>query len=1164
MALAFSGKEYEGYVSSEYIAVYAPSVSHGKATDTLNVRKGPGTSYDAITQLSANAPVDIHGRTVLSGGAIWHYIQFTKSGKAYEGYVSADYITVTSTEPLKAILVTDQETVPGGNGPLGQTVLKIVGDEKNDKRMYQKIFISGKKGDSFMANGWGSAHSVPAGEIGGISDINRKNRHFGIHINFVSADSKNDIHYAEFGADTGEWQFLSAPFVAGHDYVRVDIGFAYCRNGNIGYFDGLALYKEAFGTSFTYDKDGNVVSVTDQAKKSGKFEYDSAGNLKKMIDPKGNQFTYTYDGKHNVKTARSAANLNYAFTYDAYGNPLTSKVIHPDTPDDAKTAMTATAAYTTGAAAGQYMTSITGPEGRTLTYEWDVNKGQLLKAKNADGNEISYNYDTAGRITKVTGEARLFGNAVDMSVQYTYTNDRLAKIHHNGFDYGFTYDGFGNRKGVTIAGTTVISQTYGAKNGLLAKAVYGNGWEISYTYDSLDRVTAVTAKKDSNSYTLCSYIYDKQGHLARILDGQDSKQSCTYGYDLTDRLCEAVYDNGNAFRYTYDANDCLVKEELITADGTRTVSRTYDADSRETKFACGTANAVMAYDKIGRLSTVKRHGGKYTTTYTYKTGKDGGQTGQLTKVTNGSNTYEYQYDAAGYVTECVRNGQWRTYYGYDSQGQLRQEHDEETNSGAQYFYDAGGNMTEKRLYPRFAWDDPMHDDDYVSVTYTYDGVWKDRLASVNGQAYTYDAIGNLLSDGVHTYTWKNGRQLASVTADGMNAVYTYDANGIRTSKTVNGVKTEYLTAGGRVLSEKKGGTWQHYLYDARGQLHAIQYKGADYYYVRDGLMNIIGLVDTSGNTVVSYQYDSWGVVLGVSGSMAETLGKDNPYRYKGYYYDTEIGLYYLLNRYYDPEIGRFISADVYISTGQGLTGNNMFIYCGNNPVSRIDTTGTEWWNPMTWDDEAWMTAGSVAAIVGGCILSATGIGGPVGSMLISGGACSLIGGYSNKANGASFIEGWVGGAISGAITGGGISVGAGYYATAVEYSCANNVAGSISMACKAFAFSGAAGCIGSLASTGLSSLQGRKCDWEKAAQNAIFCATLAIGATPFAGLPGILYQQDHGILAGTLATLVVESVSDGVSYLYEQVMSAVGNIQKPKISKPMPMFPKGSARPMRY
>lgn len=91
----------------------------------------------------------------------------------------------------------------------------------------------------------------------------------------------------------------------------------------------------------------------------------------------------------------------------------------------------------------------------------------------------------------------------------------------------------------------------------------------------------------------------------------------------------------------------------------------------------------------------------------------------------------------------------------------------------------------------------------------------------------------------------------------------------------------------------------------------------------------------NGNVLATYEYDAWGKLISSSGSLAEIT----PLRYRGYYYDTETGFYYLQSRYYDPVVSRFISADSYASTGDGLLGYNMFAYCGNNPVCYSDSTG---------------------------------------------------------------------------------------------------------------------------------------------------------------------------------------------------------------------------------
>ena len=499
---------------------------------------------------------------------------------------------------------------------------------------------------------------------------------------------------------------------------------------------------------------------------------------------------------------------------------------------------------------------------------------------------------------------------------------------------------------MSIAGKAAVSHDYEAKNGNLLKSTYANGWEVAYTYDNLDRVTEVKASKDGTSYTIGRYIYDKLGRVARFIDGQVSGKSCTYGYDLTDRLCEAVFDDGTAYRYTYDVNDCLVKEVQTTPDGVRTVTRGYDADSRETAVACGSARVEKTFDKLGRLSSIKRNGGKHTTTYTYETTADGGQTGRIKTVKNGSGTWEYAYDAWGNVSKATENGSADSHtYTYDAQGQLTREYDPDKKLYLGYQYDAGGNLTEVRSYPAGAEGGP-EGTGTVLKTFAYDSTWKDQLASVtmDGKTrnFTYDANGNLLNGGKYTYSWTKGSLLEKVTGDGLEAVYTYDASGIRTSKTVNGVTTEYLTAGGSVLSEKKNGIWQHYLYDGSGQLMAIRYKGADYYYIRDGLMTITGLVDANGAAVVYYRYDSWGRLLGITGSLAETLGKDNPYRFKGYYYDEETGMYYLKSRYYQPEICRFISADdisIMLDNPMSLWDKNLYVYGDNDPVNKKDDDG---------------------------------------------------------------------------------------------------------------------------------------------------------------------------------------------------------------------------------
>ena len=137
-----------------------------------------------------------------------------------------------------------------------------------------------------------------------------------------------------------------------------------------------------------------------------------------------------------------------------------------------------------------------------------------------------------------------------------------------------------------------------------------------------------------------------------------------------------------------------------------------------------------------------------------------------------------------------------------------------------------------------------------------------------------------------------------------------------------------------------GDNVMYFNYDASGVPVSIVYNGTTYYYVTNLQGDIVGIVNQSGNQIVGYTYDAWGNILTTTGSSANTLGKYNPLRYRGYVYDPESRMYYLQSRYYDPEMGRFISADGLVSTGQGLLGNNMFTYCGNCSTMYSDKYGT--------------------------------------------------------------------------------------------------------------------------------------------------------------------------------------------------------------------------------
>lgn len=229
--------------------------------------------------------------------------------------------------------------------------------------------------------------------------------------------------------------------------------------------------------------------------------------------------------------------------------------------------------------------------------------------------------------------------------------------------------------------------------------------------------------------------------------------------------------------------------------------------------------------------------------------------------------------------------------------------------------------------------------------YTYDTVWKDKLLTRGSTGLSYDEIGNLTQYSGWTYEWEAGRRLKRQTQENTVVTYEYDHSGMRVRKTVSGtdgtVRTVYNYAycGGKLAHMTWGSNWMHFFYDAQGRPAKVRYNGTIYSYIHNLQGDVVGIIDTDGNVVVEYKYDAWGFLLSRTGSMAADLGKQNPFRYRGYIYDEETRMYWLKSRYYYPELQRFINADIVMSQ-MGIAGrNNLFAYCNNSPVCASDPSG---------------------------------------------------------------------------------------------------------------------------------------------------------------------------------------------------------------------------------
>ena len=144
------------------------------------------------------------------------------------------------------------------------------------------------------------------------------------------------------------------------------------------------------------------------------------------------------------------------------------------------------------------------------------------------------------------------------------------------------------------------------------------------------------------------------------------------------------------------------------------------------------------------------------------------------------------------------------------------------------------------------------------------------------------------------------------------------------------------------------------MYDENGEAFGIDINGKEYFYVKNAQNDVIAIVNSNNETVATYRYNSWGKLISCEDtSENQEVSFLNPYTYRSYFYDSDTEMYFLKSRYYNPELCRFISADGYVQTGQGMLDKNMFAYCGNNPVNRVDYTGSSWKSIGKWLQNKW-------------------------------------------------------------------------------------------------------------------------------------------------------------------------------------------------------------------
>ena len=475
---------------------------------------------------------------------------------------------------------------------------------------------------------------------------------------------------------------------------------------------------------------------------------------------------------------------------------------------------------------------------------------------------------------------------------------------HGGTTYTFDHDGYGNQTAVKAGDRTLERYSYAPNNGPLTKISYGNGDVQEILYDKEGRIKS--RRWNGQSTDAVRYEYDDYGTLEKetdLVNGRIDKDQ----YDMTGRLVQST-----------------TLEKNTGTSGEPTVANTHTVQSLE-----------IGYDSYNRVNRLVQ------SLETAKT-KTGFVYGDASKAQRPGLSYGLTVD-----------GTQRQSLAYDAMARCTKE--TVTLPGGQkrencFTYGTLRHLTDTDSLPEGAVSTVQTQDLF---TYHTDG-WKDQLLSWNGKSYAYDAGGNPTVLRGMALTWGEGRRLKRIAATAGEVTFAYDSDGKRVKKTSGNTETKYYYNGStlsglvRTTTGNTGTTKTtvQFVYDAEGKPFLLRLNGkTDYFYLYNGLGDVVGLIDSSNKVVVRYQYNSWGKVTSSEDTSGVSLATLNPFCYRKYVYDPETGLYCLGSRYYDPEVGRFVNADdtdVIFAKPQELYHKNLYVYCYNNPVVRRDIQGYFW------------------------------------------------------------------------------------------------------------------------------------------------------------------------------------------------------------------------------
>lgn len=872
---------------------------------------------------------------------------------------------------------------------LNSDVLSIGGDTYYEGNAYQIVSPSG----GFNA---GDCYSFGAISQNSSALIPTSTRTYGVYVYTVAEDDDGIeipgecLGHISFDETTDEWQSRVSSFTIPYDMDSVMICLRYDYNNESVYFDDVSIQKLDIGEGITNNyittENGNgsiltkhIISSVEGNNSYIGFEYGYDGEngdnyLSSVTDENGIVTYYNYNPDNGILESIAVGNSSYVqnLTYNA--DKLLTEV-------------------------SQTINTATG-EPVTISNSYSYTDDGEIATITHNGYTYEYTYDDFGNLTSVG----LSNKDYDFET-YEYLgsyHDKIGSITYaNGYVIEYSYNSSGNITEITRK--TNIGET----EDIISKYIYeydNDGRIISV----LDDKANIKMNYIDDNFTISTV---NNGIVTEIYSREYSSNEITENYQLGEYYVESIKTNNESivnedYSTTQSYNQSLAYTEIATNSVVANIGinqtnikdefgRIKDTNIRKTYTGTDDATAFI-FDK--------------TDSYTYKSIDDVNSNKKETNLVstykifaqsiideNGTETasdlmdltFHYSYDERGNITKIELTADDESdrviyaLYQYDELNQLVLEASEFYEFVATYSYDAHGNLLEKAYYDEYdIQTNTLPSEPIEVITYSYDTASSlgspNLLTNYNGTNIYYDKMGNplnysstnMLGDEINgTFEW-NGNLLVAFENEDERYEYDYDETGLRTKKTlysktlVSDEEDEYtytltteilyvwennILQGVDVYDSEEGyGFYFNIIYDDNGIPQGyIGMTGAPFYFVRDGLGNIISVQSIDGELGYNVCYDAWGNPYydfgsGINGVVSAIMAVYCPVSYNGYLYDFETNLYYCQNRYYSAAWGRFLSMDnlnLMKIDQLNLLSTNPYAYCCNDPVNRIDSNG---------------------------------------------------------------------------------------------------------------------------------------------------------------------------------------------------------------------------------